>query len=442
MSWELALRILIISQYWAPENGVPQRRWSWLSKVLNEAGHEVFVVAPKPHYERNVSLRDWYKKRAFRSAMETTDGGSGEKVIRSGFIPSSSSVTGKIFNQAVVAVGALWVIMKRPSSLKEYSPDLIVGTVPAIPTALVTYVASRRFKAPYIIDLRDAWPDLLAERSRWNHSVGDRSVKESLLSLGPIQILSALTRSMLNRVLKNANVITVTSQMLGEDLEQRKELRSKGCQNPKTITVRNVFPPEAVYASGHCASSNKRSLNVLYAGTVGRAQDLENTIVAAALCEASGYRVRLRFVGSGVGKPKLLKLARDYGVNAEFFGRLPVDKLQEHYDWADTGLVHLADWPSLQMVVPSKTYELMGIKLHISAVARGESAKLIQEHGAGDVVPPGDPFALSELWTKLIEEPDRLCIGDRAAAWVTAQRQIAAPKAILEAIMLAAQDKN
>ena len=433
------MRILIISQYWAPENGVPQRRWSWLTKILTEAGHEVLVIAPKPHYERNISVSDWYKNRAYRASVETTQGDSGEKIIRSGFIPSTRSVTGKIFNQASVALGALWIIGKRPSVLRGYHPDLVIGTVPAIPTAMVTYFASRRFKVPYVVDLRDAWPDVLAEWNHWNHSVGKRSTKELLLSLGPIQILSVLTRSVLNKILKNAAVISVTSQRLGDDLRRRKELRSKNQSTPRTVTVRNVFPPETDYIHRHDVGEMEGNINVLYAGTIGRAQNLENAIRAASICNAKGYKARLRFVGSGVGKAKIQNLAREYGVHAEFIGRLPAMKLQEHYAWADTALVHLAGWEALQMVVPSKTYELMSAGLHISAVAQGECAQLIDQLQAGHVVKPGDPSALAELWIKLIKEPTSLCIGEDAANWVTEQRNTVAPASLLKAVDTAVQ---
>lgn len=75
-----------------------------------------------------------------------------------------------------MALAALWVIAKKPGILKYYEPDLIIGSVPALPTAVVTYLASKRFKAPYVIDLRDAWPDLISEHGRWNSGLGNPSV--------------------------------------------------------------------------------------------------------------------------------------------------------------------------------------------------------------------------------------------------------------------------
>lgn len=98
----MALKILVLSQYWHPENGVPQRRWTWLSKILVDAGHEVTVIAPPPHYQRKMGLKTWWEERRFSSALENHTGPSGERIVRSGFLPAGSSLTQKALNQATV----------------------------------------------------------------------------------------------------------------------------------------------------------------------------------------------------------------------------------------------------------------------------------------------------------------------------------------------------
>ena len=166
------MKILIISQYWAPENGVPRRRWAWLTEILEAEGHSVTVIAPPPHYNRSPSLSEWWKLRAIRSRVEHKAENHVETVVRTRYFPAGRSLTQRILNQAAVAAAALWVILRRPGSLGYYSPDLIIGSVPALPTSVVTYFASKRFNAPYIVDLRDAWPDLISEHGRWNTGLG------------------------------------------------------------------------------------------------------------------------------------------------------------------------------------------------------------------------------------------------------------------------------
>ena len=108
-----------------------------------------------------MSFARWVKVRGFLPKKETECGPSGERIVRSGFFPGGTSLTIRAFNQAAVALGSLQVLLDTRGSLKSYRPDLIFGTVPALPTSAVTWLASKKFKTPYVIDLRDAWPDLL-----------------------------------------------------------------------------------------------------------------------------------------------------------------------------------------------------------------------------------------------------------------------------------------
>ena len=426
------MKILVVSQYWDPENGVPQRRWAWFSQILRDAGHEITVVTPPPHYLRDVSLRQWWRERGFKASPELEVGASSEKIIRSGFFPGGQSITQKALNQAAVAIGALHAVLRPTGPLRGYKPDLVVGTVPAIPTAFVAQIAARRHHVPYMIDLRDAWPELLSVSGRWNAGTGPPSPRQRVLSHGPLQVVSFITGRGLNWVLKHAALVMVTSRYLESDLCDR--FARSSAAGRKAVTVRNVFPPQTVVTKRPALSSSGASLNVLYAGTLGPAQNLHNALKAAAIAADKGLRVHLRLVGAGAAKRQLIRTAEELGVAAEFENRRSADSLAEHYQWADTALVHLTDWGPLTRAVPSKTYEIMSQRLHISAVVAGETAELITELAAGDVVPPEDPDALADLWLALSKDRSRLAIGTQAAEWIENERHHIAPKVLLESV--------
>ena len=423
------MKVLVLSQYWAPENGVPQRRWSWLTSLLVKQGHEVLVVAPRPHYERKISVGFWWKNKLYRASSQHGTGPSGERIVRSGFLPSGPGISGKVLNQAAVALGQIWMAIKLPKIIEEFNADLVIGTVPAIPTAFVTYAFSRRLKTPYAIDLRDAWPDLLNEARDWNQGVGEKSHRQKALELGPMQLVIASTRFLMNFVLRHANAVLVTSSFHGESLSARRILR-KGLRASRPITIRNVFPPETGFIRTGTKQHISGELNVLYAGTLGRAQNLSNALYAAADCKSRGLAVHLLFVGAGAAKPQLRQLARQLDIRIEFRSRLGADQLEHLYSWADTALVHLAGWPELRMTVPSKTYELMNAGIHVSAVARGETARLIEHTQAGHVVIPDDPSALADLWERLIKTPALLDVSEKARGWVRYEREVVAPAAL------------
>jgi len=427
------VKILIISQYWAPENGVPQRRWSWLTEILEAEGHSVTVIAPPPHYNRSPSLSEWWKSGAFRTRTEHRTENHVETVVRTGYFPAGKSLTQRILNQAAVAAAALWVILRKPGALRSYNPDLIIGSVPALPTSVVTYFASKRFKAPYAIDLRDAWPDLISEHGRWNSGLGEPSLREKVLSRGPVQILARITKWGMNCSLQKSDALLVTSSRLGSSLEQRFASYRETKQKPISV-IRNVFPPEVHLRISRQKDRRTDCLNVLYAGTLGRAQNLTNAIYAVAVAKEKGYEVNLRFVGAGAARKELLRCAKELGVKVEFSSKVAADELATQYEWADTALVHLTDWPALEQAVPSKTYELMDLGIHISAVVSGETAELIESLDAGNTVPPESPIELAELWINLIENPRLLDISKVGARWVDRERNYVAPQELLRAI--------
>lgn len=420
------MKILILSQYWYPENGVPQRRWSWLTSVLEQQGHEIVVLAPPPHYKRSVTLLEWLKARGYASPQKGEIGPSGEYIQRTGYFPSGSSLTRRIFNQGWNALSMVSSLARRSGRLGEFHPDLVIGTVPALPTAAVTLFASARCSAPYIIDLRDAWPALFKESESWNAGTGRPSLRERLFTRGPFQALVLTTENMLNIVLKRASGILTTATELEAQVARDFDV--------PTATVRNVFPSPEMRFSAPASNAAHEELRVLYAGTLGRAQKLENALTAAKIAESLGIKVSLRFVGDGATWDALAARAEDLEVELSLRHQRTPEQLFEDYEWADTALVHLTQWESLKVAVPSKTYELMSNGVHITGVVQGEAAGLIKALKAGDVVEPNNPEALAQLWGELARDRSRLLVPRNGRDWVCEQREVIAPESLARLI--------
>lgn len=410
------MKILVLSQYWHPENGVPQRRWTWLTSLLQQLGHEVRVVAPYPNYR----VKDSQRRSKEFQPEELSKGPNGEPIARSGYLDSGHSLSGRIAAQAYAALGMVTTAWRRKGPLEGFSPDLVIGTVPALPTAWVTELVARGLKAPYIIDLRDSWPDLLTEHDRWNDGTGKTSMREKILKRGPFQILAAVVERVMLRSYRNSAGMITTSNLLRKQLAQNPRVVPPHSEKPME-TIFNVFPSETM-RKNHSVSSGGE-LNVMYAGTIGRAQMLSNAVEAVALARKRGTNVNLRLIGSGVAVEALKDLADKLHAEVEFIDNVKASELEEHYEWADSALVHLANWGPLDSAIPSKTFELMQNRIHISGSITGESAKLIESLGAGDVVAPDDPEALAEMWQRLAANKEALQMGSDALVWVATERE-------------------
>ena len=246
-----------------------------------------------------------------------------------------------------------------------------------------------------------------------------------------------MTGRAVTSALKHASAVLTTSEQLALQLRQQ-EKGSTGKRTRDVVTIRNVFPQRTQLDTQPPKAREHDGLNVLYAGTFGRAQRLENALVAAHLAQEMGVKVKLRFVGDGVSWTMLRDKAAQLGLDVDFHHRIPAGELENYYSWADTAMVHLTDWKPLDWTVPSKTFELMELGIHISGVLSGEAAELITQLEAGDVVPPERPEELARLWKSLAEDRTKLQVSEDGRQWVKEQRDKHAPQTLLDVLGRAA----
>lgn len=382
---------------------------AWFQNILEEAGFEVQLLTPssKPQSGAPHSLRS---------------GGPKGKLFRFRPDQSKSALGIRVIGQAAFAAYAAIQMAFGKFKKGSYHPDLIIGTVPTLPIAIATKVAASCRDIPYVIDLRDAWPHLLSDVEEWNDVATNQAGSTGFLAVMK-RFGIPIVRNSLLRSYAGASALFVTSESLALDLRNSAE-----CAELPVFLIRNVFPSIEMVGEKSVQESEARlkSLNVLYAGTLGRAQDLRNALVAASLVEEAGESITLRLVGEGAAKNDLEAMATDLGIEVEFVERKSHANLRADYEWAHTALVHLRRWNGLEMTVPSKTYELMRCGIHISAVAEGETAGLIRGTQSGFVVPPSDPQKLADSWLTLIRNPQALHVGPEAARWVADQEALSA----------------
>lgn len=393
------MRILVIAQTWEPEEGAPQRRWAWLTRALTNAGHHVHVLVPPPHYPTGRLLRTEHE---FQTGS-TAQGRNGEIIHRTAFREHTSSLQSRMRDEVTTLISQMRI---GQALVSRWKPDLIIATAPALPTAIGARMLAHHSGAPYVLDLRDAWPDLLDYMNDWAPA-SDRPPASGQYKRRAFRFAAALGGRGFTRALHGASGVITTTAAFSE------VLASRGIR--RILTVRNLGALRGV--SLHAPGAHD-SFNILYTGTTGRAQELSNALRALARLHRKGIDGRMRVIGSGARLQALKDDARALGVPVEFRGRLPFDEVLPHYEWADTVLIHLQDWKPMEYTVPSKLYEALEVGRHITMSANGEAARIIEESGAGDTVPAMDGEALARLWEGLAVQRSRLDVAGRGAAWL------------------------
>ncbi|MGW8566914.1 glycosyltransferase family 4 protein [Isoptericola sp. NPDC055881] len=376
-------RMLLVTHHYPPEHGAPQRRWDTLTPRLLAAGVDVAVLAPPPHHPTG-RLQD--DQNAYRPGA-VSRGRHGELVVRTRFRPHGADLVSRTLDQTVAAASAVALgvrHLRRPAE----RPDVVVGTVPGIPSMVAAWLLARLFRARLVIEMRDAWPDLIEPSG----------VLDTHRPL-PARLLAgvrALVHRAVTRLQARADAVVTTTEAFSE------VLRERGV--PRVAVVRNgtSFRPltaDDVPVHGDASLPPDRPLRAVYAGTVGRAQDLQSVVRAAARVARRGLPLDVRILGTGARLPFLAELAAEIDAPVTFVGAVPPDDVRRYYAWADTVVVSLRDWKPLEWTVPSKLYEVMASGAYATACVAGEAAALVRRSGAGTVVAPGDVDGLTALWS-------------------------------------------
>ena len=392
------MRILLLTHYWAPEVGAPQRRWNRLAKALISRGHELAVLAPAPHYPGGRLLQGGQAHMPGSIRRDVT----GAMVHRTIFRPYSSGVCARGVDQMVAAADSVRLGVGRFRGVNR--PDVVLGSVPGLPTLPAALAVGRVLHRPVVVELRDAWPDLLLSAAQWSQAPDCPSAVAQARRARRLHVVGRGARCLLppliTRLEREAAAVVTTTDSFAQ------VLRSRGVR--RVVTVRNTG---ATVQAGRTGADRHRSdgvLKVLYLGTVGRAQGLGFAVRAAHIAQRNGTPLVLRIVGDGAQLQEVATLARRLGAPVEIHPAVPWTEVDQHYAWADTALVSLQNWPAMSVTVPSKLYEIMSAGVHVCASVDGEARRIVEDAGCGDVTAPQNPQALASLWGALAADRSRL----------------------------------
>lgn len=364
------MKIMLLTHSFTPEISPPQRRWSIIADELARMGHTVTVVTPKS------------QRTATESQRHLLDNGL-VSLRRHPSMRRARTMLGKVIKHGVDA------LLSVPAAFSGQKPDVVIATIPAIPTLLVGFVTSRLRRVPLVIDLRDAWPDLLGE---------SRVIK--------LRWMEPLISKFISFIVNRSDMLVTVTQGLAQ------KMKRNGAK--KVVTISNGVETEQA-GLAVAPRENDGEFHILYLGNIGLSQGLETVIRAM---EYVPDTVHFRMVGQGTEKQRLIELARELRVSVDFRDPVYGQEVLDNYSWADTCLVALRpDWPSFKHTIPSKLYELLYLDQHVTGMVQGEAAEIILASGAGTVISQTVP-ALVEHILRMLENPERLKTDRRGTEWV------------------------
>lgn len=405
------MRVLILSQYYAPE---PVPKPSELADALVRRGHSVTVLTGLPNYPSG-NLYPGFRLRPL--ARETVDG---IPVVRSYEYPyHGTRAIGRMLNYASFMVSAVLasIAVPRVDVIYVWHPPLSVGVAAAL--------IARLRRIGFVYDVQDIWPE--------------SAVLSGLLRPGSLVTFMSRLERVVYRFADHLLVVTEGA---------RQNLLSKGVP-PARVSVGKHWIDDALFAApggpGREATRQEHGWTdrfvLLFAGNIGLVQGLDTVIDAAAALPATSNAL-IAIVGDGSDRQRLQDRARALGLGdrVQFLSRRPMGEMPALFDAADALLVHLKKSELSRLVIPTKTLAYLAAGRPIVMAMEGAAAEVVSAAGAGVSLPSGDPAALAAAVERLRElsETEREAMGVRARAYLKAHftRDVVIPEyeAILQRV--------
>ena len=369
------MRILYVHQFFAgPEAPGPAQPRA-LVRRLAERGHTVEVVACNLNaYNEQVEPEEFY---------DVSGGGS----VRVHRLPVPRGLRTSLAHRLKTYGQFAWSAYRF--GRRMVVPDVVMVSIQPLFGGVAAMRLARRWKRPFLLEIRDLWPDALLVRkaiARWQAM--------------PLQ---AMARSL---YFGADRVVCLTPGL-------KTEILSKGV-SPDRI---DVFPngcDAVLYSTSPGTRERQRAelgwadtFVVVYAGTHTEVTAID-TIVRAAAALRARSDIRLDLFGTGHTKPKAMALAKELGLsNIHFHDAVPKSRVPEILAAADAGLMSLFRSPLIHIYFENKFIDYMGSRLPILASMEGVQADLIRKVEAGVVVPTFDSEALARAIADAADQPDR-----------------------------------
>ncbi len=366
------MRVLIVSQYFWPENF----RINDLADALVERGHEVTVYTGMPNYPVGKFFAGYSFLGPFREARGKFE------IIRVPLIPRGQKKGLKLalnYLSYFVTATLLAPILIRKSYDVVFVYQLSPVTV-AIPAIFLKYLK----KIPIVMWVTDLWPESLAATG----------------TISNTKIIKAVS-VLVKWIYKNTDKILVSSKGFIKSVNKMGAPVTKveywpQWAEPLFVNLQEDVVDDSVLDKRVFAKKFK----VMFAGNLGSAQGFETIIDSCKeLKRINANNIKILVLGNGLMKEWIEEQIGIFELEEyiELLGSYPLEMMPSYFRHADSMLISLRPSEIFSITIPSKLQAYLASGKPIISSMDGEAPKLIQDNQAGMCSPAGDSKGLAEV---------------------------------------------
>lgn len=381
------MRIWIVNHYASPPTHPGGTRHYNFARELKERGHDVLIIAANyNHFSKTVMCKnDSYNQIDNTHAVPFL------------WIPVPSykgNTIRRFWNMLVFA----WSVFRNKFLINSPPPDVIIGSSPHLFAALGAELLARRLGRPFILEIRDLWPESLVDLGRFTH-------KHPL-----IKIMKYIEYYLYARSNKIISLLPSANQYF----------TNHGANIENVLWIPNYVDISLI--PNFTINKNKK-FRLMYAGAHGTANDLDTLILAAKILEERGLseNIHISLIGDGPEKMRLQLMVSKHNISmVDFLDSVPKNEIYGVLNHADAYLMLLKDSPVFRWgISPNKLFDYLAMGRPV-IFAVNTPFNPIKLFNAGVSVNPGNPEALADAIYALSRLPknELKAMGDRGRNFV------------------------
>ncbi len=347
------MKILFLTDNFPPEVNAPASRTYEHAKEWVKAGHEVTVITCVPNFPKG-KVYEGYHNRIWQK--EPIDG---INVIRVwSYITANKGFLKRCLDFISYSMSAFVAGL-------FVKTDVIIATSPQFFTALSGRTLSFWKGKPWIMEVRDLWPESIK-------TVG--AMKDNV-------VIRYFERQEMHCYRSAKRIVVVTDSF-------KRKLIERGIPPEKIAVVKNgvnreLFAPlpKDKDIVGQLNLQDRKVIG--YIGTHGMAHKLDFILKCAKDMKGkNNYHFLL--IGSGAERSKLVDYKEKCDLtNVTMLDSVPKAEVRRYISVLDVALINLKKSDLFRTVIPSKIFENAGMQKPILLGVQGEAQQIIEHYHAG-----------------------------------------------------------
>lgn len=354
------MRILFLTDNFPPEVNAPATRTYEHCKEWAAKGEDVTVITCFPNFPEGKVYKGHKNKLIQRENID------GIKVIRVWtFIAANEGFVKRTLDYISFMIMSFIVGL----TLKT---DVIIATSPQFFTALSGRWLSFWKRKPWIMEVRDLWP-------------------ESIMAVGAAKrnVVMRFFEWLEKRMYLKATKIVVVTDSFAKTIINKHGISANKIEVVKNGANLQLFKPTLKNEALLSRHDLHDKVIIGYIGTHGMAHALDFILNCAA--KVDDPALHFLFIGSGAKKVELLQLKNSLRLqNVTMLDAVPKENVKDYISILDIGLVNLKKSDTFRSVIPSKIFELAAMHKPILLGVEGESAQIVNDYRIGLSFKPED----------------------------------------------------